>query len=326
MTHSSPPVLAEVWRGPYLEALHHGSVVVTAPDGTTRLTLGCVDAPTLPRSALKPLQAVAMLREGLDVDGAELALVGASHSGEDFHVAAVASILAGAGLTADALQTTPGLPFGRDAATDWIRSGRGPEPISHNCSGKHAGMLRTCVRAGWPLKNYRDASHPLQLATRSVLSELTGDEVGEPVIDGCGAPAFAVTLTGLARAFGRLAASPRGDLKTVADAFRRFPEYASGSGRDEVFFHREVAGLVCKLGAEGAFAVGLPDGTGIALKVTDGSQRGIAQALVAVLQRLGLGSPSMASFDPNPVLGHGAVVGRVSASATLLEALNDLPD
>ncbi|WP_197511663.1 asparaginase [Tessaracoccus coleopterorum] len=257
------------------------------------------------------MQAIAMLRGGLDVTGAELALVGASHAGEAFHRQAVVSILEGCGLTVDALQTPPSLPWDEEALVEWVRQGHGREPVAHNCSGKHAGMLRTCVRAGWSLHDYRDAAHPLQRSTRAALAQYTGEPVGDPVVDGCGAPAFAVTLTGLARSFGRLASADDGEARPIADAFRRYPEHASGTRRDEVVFHHEVPGLVCKLGAEGAFAAGLPDGTGIAVKTADGNHRGNIPVLVGVLAALGLATDALLALAPHPVLGHGRPVGRV---------------
>lgn len=317
MVNVLEPVLAEVWRGEYLESQHRGSLVVLGADGAVRLSVGDVTSATLPRSAVKPLQAIGMLRNGLDVTGAELALVGASHSGEAFHRDAATAILAGCGLTVDDLQNTASLPGDEAALLEWAREGHGKEPLAHNCSGKHAGMLRTCVRAGWSTSDYLSPTHPLQVAARAALAEFTGEPVGDPVADGCGAPAFATTLTGLARAFGRLASAPDGEARQIADAFRAFPEYVSGTLRDEVVFHREVPGLVCKLGAEGAFAVGLADGTGIAVKIADGNHRGNIPVLVAVLDALGLGTDRLRDLDPYPVLGHGVPVGRVRLSEAI---------
>ena len=136
--------------------------------------------------------------------------------------------------------------------------------------------------------------------------------------------AFATTRTGLAIAFGRLASARDGAALRVADAFRAHPEYASGTDRDELVFHREVPGLVCKLGAEGAFAIGLADGTGIAIKIADGNHRGNPPVLVAVLDALGLATDALRALDPYPVLGHGDVVGRVSAAPGFLDPLSAL--
>ena len=124
-----------------------------------------------------------------------------------------------------------------------------------------------------------------------------------------------------ARRPGTYSSSGHGDGKLVADAFREHPEYASGTRRDEVVFHREVPGLVCKLGAEGSFAVGLADGTGIAIKISDGAYRGYSHVLIALLDTLGLATDSLRVFDPEPVLGHGVPVGEVCVEAPVLDAL-----
>ena len=203
----------------------------------------------------------------------------------------------------------------------WHASGRGKEAIVHNCSGKHAAMLRTCLRAGWPLDTYLDAGHPLQLAIREELVNQTGEQLPDPVVDGCGAPAFAVTATGLARAMGRIASATDGPERRVADAYRAHPEYVSGTSRAERTFHREVPGLICKIGAEATLAVGLADGTGIVVKIADGRDRGAYPAAIAILTRLGLGTDALAGVDPDPVLGHGEKVGGVKPSGWLTEAL-----
>ena len=319
MVSSIDPALAEVWRGDYLEAVHHGSVAIVGPDGV-RLALGDATTPFLSRSAVKPLQAVAMLRHGLDLEGHELALAGASHDGEAIHVDGALSILEGAGLSPADLQNTPDFPS-REPLTAWLAAGRGKESIAHNCSGKHSAMVRTCVRAGWPTDSYRDPEHPLQLAIRRELVTQTGEPVREPVVDGCGAPAFPTSLLGLARAFGRVAGAAEGPEKQLADAFRAHPEYASGTNRDEVVYHREVPGLVCKAGAEGTLAIGLADGTGVAIKISDGRHRATVPVAVAVLGRLGHSTPTLAELDPEPVLGHGTKVGRLVAAESLLAAL-----
>ena len=318
---SSDPVLAEVWRGEFLEGLHHGALAVTGPSGETRFSFGDVGSPMLPRSAVKPFQAIAMLRHGLDLEGAELALAAASHSGEPFHLEAVLRILDGAGLDVRALGNTAGLPIDGRAESDWLAAGRHEERLAHNCSGKHAAMLRTCVRAGWPTEGYLDPDHPLQRAAREAIAEFTGEAPAAPLVDGCGAPAFVASLAGLARAFGTLASASDGPARLVADAYRAHPEYASGSRRYETVLHREVPGLVCKQGAEGVLAIGLADGTGIAIKVNDGHDRAAVAAAVAALGSLGRATQNVCALDPYPVLGHGRAVGRVVGSAHLVGSL-----
>jgi L-asparaginase II len=262
-----------------------------------------------------------MCRAGLDVTGHELAISAASHLGEPYHLAAVRSILSGAGLTEADLQNTPDMPIEAASRIAWIREGRGPEPVAQNCSGKHAAMLRTCVRAGWDISTYLDPHHPLQELIRETLAEYTAEQIPDPSIDGCGAPAFTTTLVGLARAFGTFAAATDGPAKSIADAYRTYPEYVSGTGHADLAIHRAVPGLVCKGGAEGVFAAGLPDGTGIALKIVDGAERGRRELMVALLQSLGIDSPALDVLATSPVLGRGKPVGEVRVVEGLVQPL-----
>lgn len=315
------PILVEVVRNGTVESVHHGRVAVTAPDGGLVHELGSVFAPMYPRSASKPLQAVGMLRAGLDLPPDLLALVCASHSGEPFHVEGVRRILSGAGLTEADLQTPPDWPADDRAAHDLIRAGGVQTSITMNCSGKHAGMLATAKRNGWPTETYRDPDHPVQLAILAAIDDLVGEQAMLPAIDGCGAPLYAVSLAGLARSFGRLATATEGPVARVADAIRRHPENVSGTRRDELDLHRAIAGLVGKAGAEAVYAVGLPDGTGVAIKISDGSPRARAAAMAATLQRLGHDSPTLDDQVAVPVLGHGEPVGSIRPVAAAFAGL-----
>ncbi len=313
------PILVDVQRGELIETVHRGRLAVTAPDGSMLVALGAVDEPMYPRSSVKPLQAIAMLESGLDTADTELALAAASHRGEDFHLDGVRSILAGAGLGPGDLQNTPDLPLADDARAAWLRAGHGAESLTQNCSGKHASMLRTCVRAGWPIDTYLDPDHPLQRRIRATIAEWCGSAT-HVTIDGCGAPLFAVPLSGLARAFGAIAASAEGPARRIADAYRAHPAYPSGTGTAEEALHRAVPGLICKGGAEGCLAIGLADGTGIAIKSDDGSHRGQFAVAVEVLIRLGAATPeALAGVPRDQVLGHGLPVGEVRADPATLD-------
>lgn len=318
-----PMIVADVVRGSVVEGRHHGSVVVTGPDGTVQWSAGVVDRPMFPRSCYKPIQALGMLGAGLQLDGELLALAASSHSGEAFHLDGVRRILAGAGLDPSALQTPPAYPMsGRDA---WIRAGRGREPIAMNCSGKHAAMLATCGHNGWPIEEYRDPEHPVQRAIRATIEECTGESVAAVVVDGCGAPLPAVSLAGLARAFGRLAtAAPRTLARRVAEAIQAHPEWASGTRRHEAELIRAAPGLVCKGGAEAVFAAGLPDGRGVAVKIDDGGQRARSVVAAATLLALGVDNKEVRRRREHPVLGGGQPVGSVRLSAELSDRLSDL--
>jgi len=305
-------VVAEVWRGEFLESVHHGSVVALDAAGGTRLSMGRPDRVTFPRSSNKPVQGLAMVRNGLDLDGELLALACASHSGEDFHVDGARRILAKAGLDFSALQCTPDLPIGDAALAAHLAAGRGKAPEYMNCSGKHAAMLLTCVINGWSTDDYLEFSHPLQVSVRSTLEELAGEPVGAVGVDGCGAPLFGISLNGLARAFGALAGAPVGSLEhKIAAAMNAHPEWVGGTGRDVTELMRALPGAVAKDGAEGVYAIGLPDGSAVALKIADGSNRARAVVVVEALRLLGVDVEALAPLATVPVLGHGRTVGAV---------------
>jgi L-asparaginase II len=320
------PVLAQVVRSGRTESIHRGAIVAVGPDGSPLSTdagpahAGAVDTPMFPRSSNKPMQAATMLRCGLDLDGKLLALAAASHSGEDFHVAGVREILAGAGLTEDALQCPPDLPLDEQAQRRLLRARGKPDRVHMNCSGKHAAMLATCVAAGWPTASYTDPGHPLQAEIRQAIERLAGEPVAAVGVDGCGAPLFAISLTGLARAFSALVrANPGTPERRVADAMRAHPDWTSGTTRPERALMEAVSGLLLKSGAEGVEALALADGRAAAFKIDDGAARARPAVTVALLRALGAGDDPAADQDTLdelarlPVLGGGRVIGEVRA-------------
>ncbi|GAA5168249.1 asparaginase [Ornithinimicrobium tianjinense] len=316
------PVVAEVVRNGFVESVHHGVVAGTGPDGQLVVEVGPVDAPILPRSSLKPLQTVAMLRAGLELTDEELvALAAASHSGEPFHQDGARRILASVGLDETALQNTPDRPLSETERQRWLAADLPPSSVAQNCSGKHAAMLAACVAAGWDTATYRDPGHPLQRLIVEVVEELTGEQVAAVTVDGCGAPALAVTSVGLARAFGRLASAAEGTIeRRVADAVRAHPGWLGGTGRDVTRLIEGVPGLIAKDGAESVYAVGLADGSGLTVKITDGYDRARVVVMTAALRRMGvegLGPDVVGVLDALDadavVRGHGEPVGGVRA-------------
>jgi L-asparaginase II len=306
------PVLAEVVRSGFAESRHHGAVTGLAADGTEVISVGRTGAPFFPRSANKPLQAAAMLRCGLALEGELLALAAASHSGEDFHADGVRKILSGAGLSEDDLHCPLSWPVDVETARRLVARGHGMSRIRMNCSGKHAAMLATCVANGWPVHTYLAPDHPLQQAIRRTVEELAGERVAATGVDGCGAPLFALTMTGLARAFRALVlAAPGTPERRVADAIRAHPEWSSGTSRDERRLMDAVPGLLVKAGAEGVNAFALADGRCGAIKIDDGSARARTPVTVAALRLLGVAVPDELAIVP--LTGGEAVVGAVRA-------------
>jgi len=321
----SLPVLVELVRSGLVESTHTGSLVALRADGSPALALGRVDRPVYPRSSNKPLQAVALLEAGwAPVDEQCVALATASHSGLPRHLDVVRRTLAAAGLTEQALGCPSQLPLDEAAAHDLLRSGAGASPLTMNCSGKHAGMLATCVANGWSTADYLSLDHPVQTAiTRSIIG-LAGEPVEHVAVDGCGAPQHALTLVGVARAFGALASSTSGAQGRVAAAMRAHPDLVGGPGREVTLLLEGVDGLVAKDGAEGYFAAGLPDGSGAAVKVADGANRASHLLLVAALRALGATAPVLHELATSPVLGGGRPVGELRGSEQLLGAVSSL--
>ena len=316
----SLPVVAEIVRSGFVEGHHHGSVVALDSSGGIDWSLGDVGSPILPRSCNKPLQALAMVRLGLDLPAELLALACASHSGEDFHVDGARRILALGGLDESALQTPPDYPLDDAARDAVIRAGGVKEPVLMNCSGKHAAMLLTCVVNGWDTATYREPGHPLQVAIIDTFGELTGEPVEVVAVDGCGAPLLSASLTGLARGFRALAVAEDGPERRVADAIREHPAYVSGSNRDERALLRAIPGAIGKAGAEACYAVALRDGRAFALKADDGHARVRPVLMAAALQRSkvdtepGVDTDAVRATGRVDLYGGGVPVGRIRAT------------
>ncbi|MCC5477916.1 asparaginase [Streptomyces barringtoniae] len=314
--------VAHLVRGGVVEGIHYGSVVVLGADGKVDFQLGDIEAAFYPRSAVKPLQAVAMLRAGLPLDGALLSLAAASHSGEERHLAGTRRILELAGLTENHLRNVPDMPFDPVVRDAWVHEGRMPSRLAQNCSGKHAAMLWTAHLNGWSLEDYLDPGHPLQQAIQEIVEDLTGQRVARVTVDGCGAPLFSISLHGLARALSRItSAAPGTPEARVADAMREHAEMASGSGRDVAALMRAVPGLLAKDGFEGVQVAALPDGRAIAVKIADGANRARIPVAAAALARAGVDPGLLTEFAGEPLLGGGEPVGCVRA----VRALDPVP-
>jgi L-asparaginase II len=299
--------------------VHRGALVVLGADGEVSFTAGAVDRPVLPRSSNKPVQATALLAAGWSPRSQEELAIGAgSHNGEDGHRELAAAMLAAAGLGPDDLGCPPALPQHEATRAAWLVAGRAAERLAMNCSGKHAAMLAACVAAGWPTEGYLDRDHPLQAAIQARLAAAAGEPVTAVVVDGCGAPQHALSVTGLARGVLSLVQAPEGSReRSVADAMRAHPWYVAGTGRDDTDLMRAVPGLLVKGGADGVHVAALPGRGAVALKFDDGGDRGRTPALAAALRHLGVPDEKLSPWLLTPVRGGDGVVGEVRAAASL---------
>jgi L-asparaginase II len=318
---SSAVELAVVERSGFVESRHSGSAVVLDADGVVAEVLGDGDSPILPRSSLKPLQALGCVTAGATLEGERLALATASHSGTDRHVAVVRDILDSAGLDESALQCPPAMPGDTGARDAMIRAGEAPARVRMNCSGKHATMLLACTANGWDIGSYLDPSHPLQAHLREVIERLTGSKVAATAIDGCGAPVHAMSLTGLVRAIHRIGTSSERSpfalhrsAGALVRAVRENPWTIDGPGRPDTIAIERL-GVFAKGGAEGVMVMVAPNGTSVALKVLDGSGRAATAIALALLEKHGaLAASDVAatlSQLPLSVTGGGQDVGAI---------------
>jgi L-asparaginase II len=320
--------LARVVRSGFPESVHVGDVAVCDPDGRVVAFAGDPHRPLFSRSCMKPLQAsVSLTAMGTeDLSERQVAVMCASHNGEPIHVETVRSLLERGGLDVDDLRCPPDYPLDQDSA---IAAGERRRE-THNCSGKHAGKLLACVRAGWERPTYLEPGHPLQERILAAVRVGTGVEDPPIGVDGCGAPVHGVTVAAMATLYARLARPERlGDLEPAARraiaAMLAEPYLVAGRNRLGTALMERTGDTVEKGGAEGlSCSASLPAGLGIAVKAADGAYRAIPPAVVAVLRRMDLIDDAtvgaLAAFARPPVLGGGRPVGEVDPLVELQRA------
>ncbi len=301
-------VLATVTRGGISESLHLGHLIVLNADGSIYLSKGSPELPIFPRSAVKSLQASAMLKAGLTVNDEELAIICASHSGAQSHIDLVIKMLEKRDIPISALKNAVDKPLGEKEKFAWGE--KDATQLAQNCSGKHAGMLRTCEQNGWDMFTYLEMNHPLQIAIKNEIEELSGEKVSASTFDGCGAPLFAISLTGLATAISSLVKSNEDVYKQIVAACTTYPEIVAGQGRLTTRMMRAVPGLFMKEGAEGIEVCALPDGRTIAIKIIDGSWRPVAPIIMEIFKRWGISMPD----ESVKIYGGASVIGEVIAN------------
>ncbi len=295
------PVFVELARGPVIESRHRAAIAVADAEGAIVQSWGDISQVILPRSGMKPLQAIGMVESGameaLGLSDAHLALHCASHSGEHEHVRQVAAWLEAIGLSEDDLECAPHRPL----AEQWLHLSPGecpqPRKLVNNCSGKHAGFLSTAIHLGHPVRDYTSPDHPVQVMTRELIAEMTNEAAGSMPLacDNCGAPVYGVPISALAVAAakmaspGKLSAGRATSIKRVVTAMRKHPFLVAGTGRaDTVLMEDDGFTGAIKCGAEGIFMAILPDqALGVAIKVDDGANRAADAVLLELLHHLG---------------------------------------
>ena len=338
------PVLVQAWRGNAVESAHAGSVAVVDADGDVLVSLGDIDRPVFPRSAVKALQALPLVASGaaerLGLTDDELALACASHNGEPAHVRTAQAMLAKAGVDAGALECGTHWPRLDEAARALAAGGETANPLHNNCSGKHAGFVcLACALHGGGLglrdyvRGYVAAGHPVMREVDAALQAATGFDLAQAPrgTDGCSIPAYAIPLRRLALAFARfgtgvgLSEGHTRAARRLRAAVAAAPFMVAGSGRfDTRVMQRLGERVFCKVGAEGVYCAALPErGLGVAIKIDDGNNARAAEVVMAAaieaLVRLDDGEAAfMRSFSDVALRNcNGLEVGRLAASPAL---------
>jgi len=297
------PVLVNVMRGGAVESTHCGAVAVLDAEGALVASLGDIDRPIFPRSAVKVLQALPLVASGaadrLGLSDTELALACASHNGEGVHAQTAAAMLAKAGLDAGALECGAHWPYLETAARALAAQGLAPTALNNNCSGKHAGFLcLACALHGGVdlrryVKGYVTPEHPVMREVTAALQATTGYDLASAPrgTDGCSIPTYAVPLRHLARAFARIGSGVglsdghARAAKRLRAAVAKAPFMVAGTDRfDTRVMERLGERVFCKVGAEGVFCAALPErGLGVAIKIDDGNNARACEVVMAAV-------------------------------------------
>ncbi len=329
----SNPILVEVTRGALVESVHRGAIAVADASGRLRVSLGNVEQPIFPRSALKPVQAVPLIESGaaeaFGLSEQDVALAAASHSGQPMHTEKISAWLARIGCGVPDLACGPHRPTHEPTATQMILHAEKWTSLHNNCSGKHTGFLTLARQLGAPTVGYQLHDHPVQRAVEETLKDLAGLSGDLPWgVDGCTVPNFAIPLAALARAMARFT-DPTGLSPTRAVACRRIlnamrshPELVAGSGRADTILMNGTPDIVTKTGAEGVFVAIMPAlGLAAAVKIDDGAGRAAETAIAAILIALGAAKKDGAAAnlaDAAVLNTRGAEVGRRRFIANLV--------
>ena len=294
--------LVEITRGGLVESVHQGIVVVVDVTGRLLAQAGDPQFTTYIRSAAKPIQAVPVVESGaaaqFSFSKEELAFLTSSHSGEDEHVRLGQHMMDKLGLNIAELQCGTHLPLHVRSARSLLSKGLAPTVLHNTCSGKHAGMLALARYRGWDLAGYYLPDHPVQRAMLQVIADFTQLAPQEiPLgVDGCGVPVFGLTMGKMAFAYAQLARPKflseewREACRRLSEAMTSYPSLVAGTGRLTTDLMKACGPrFIAKDGAEGVFCMAIPEkGWGLAVKILDGSGRGIGPVVISALSQLGL--------------------------------------
>ena len=328
---SDDPLRILVNRNQAVESVHEIDIALCDADGQVILGMGAIEKPIFPRSAMKPLQAIALLEllaekgDGQPVlTMAERALICASHNGEAFHSKAVKTLLAKFNISPDKLICGAHWSLDQQSLIEQVRALDAPDKTHNNCSGKHAGMLILALLLTGSVAGYAEFSHQAQQRILGVLEMMTGTDLmtHSHGIDGCGAPVYSAPLGNWARAFALFAGGgilPMTRERACLDlrkAIAENPLYIAGHNRACSAVNKAYGeAITVKVGAEGVYSAAFHElGLGLMLKTRDGNKRGAEVALGAVIRAIGYQMPDALTPYFTPILRNwaGTEVGDIT--------------
>lgn len=305
-------------RSGLIETTHHGAVAVVDMSGEVVASSGDIDTVFFLRSSAKPFQALIAQEAGAEMSRQQLALACASHDGDPVHISLVEQMLEEVGLDESVLRCPPSFPLGGRARDLVTAVDTEPRRVWHNCSGKHAAWLRSCVANSWPTDTYLEHEHPLQERIMALVTDVGRFPVDPVGIDGCGAPVLRTTVRAIATMFARLAGEER--FGQVFAAMHNYPALVSGTGNGDAVI---ATGLhaAAKRGAAGCVGVAVRDQFGVGAKSWDGmgqvAEMAAAHALASVMPPVPAVSNALKLVMSPQVLGGGEAVGSFESRLVL---------
>ena len=281
-----PDLLAIIHRGKNIECLHYGWICVLS-NNKIILKKGDISNPVLLRSCAKPIQAIPITKNNIEITNEELAIACGSHSGSSKHIKVLKSLIKKNDLHISDLKCGIHLPIDEKEKIRLIRNGLPPNPLHNNCSGKHLGMLAVCKKNNWDLKSYLSPDHPLQKAILKEMKELSETSDISIAIDGCGASTFGLPVFNIAKLFSNFSQIKNKKYTKIISAMSQNPFLISGARQlDTEIIKKSHGKLIAKSGAEGIIVV-FYKGNCIVVKIADGSPRARSFVVLKLLVKLG---------------------------------------
>ena len=180
---STEPLRISINRNEAEESYHEVDIAVCDASGEVKFGMGDYERDIFPRSAMKPLQAIALLEANKRIGNfpqlseEEIALICASHNGEQSHTNLVISLLKKFDLNMNSLICGAHWSLEQETFIEQIKTIEKPNETHNNCSGKHAGMLILAKLLRSPTEKYADIKSEVQIKILEKLQTMTGSNL-----------------------------------------------------------------------------------------------------------------------------------------------------